>query len=324
MPFSWPKHLPQPHSVVVQNQRRTSDRYLFVFNPRWKAEHAVPAHRHTNPDGSLGGWVDNRAEVYAGCTIEPDAIVYGRAQLVRGTVLKGRAQVYGPVRLDSCYLQDEAHISVMDPHQNPAEPVLRAQRLQMLGNSFVTVESGSLSEVQLMNNSRIVGASGITISRTSLRDRAAIESTEGAPLPTHLNYVSLHGDARVNNSRLTFTDMQGNADVSGYEIYGDPVRRNRLGGDIKLVGPGKITSPICAQNSRELIRALEQLGVPQPEVAAGLPVNYSGTLTAMDPFAEWFIERDARNNTRVALALTGIEMATRLEAVHRELEAHKR
>jgi hypothetical protein len=191
----------------------------------------------------------------------------------------------------------------------------------MQGNSFITVESGSLSGVQLMDNSRIVGSRDITVSRTSLRDRAAVESTEGAPLPTHLSHVNLSGEALVTNSCLSFTDLQGKAAVSGYEIYGDPVKRNRLGGDIKLVGPGKITSPLCAENSRELIRALEQLGVPQPEVAAGLPLNYNGTRTAMDPFVEWEVEKKACSPRLVSLALQGIASATRMEELREKLGA---
>ena len=54
----------------------------------------VPAHRHTNPDGSEGGWVANTARVYG------NAWVYGNAQV------SGNAQflVIGPIGSRAAYL----------------------------------------------------------------------------------------------------------------------------------------------------------------------------------------------------------------------------
>ena len=49
----------------------------------------VPAHRHTNPDGKLGGWVADTATVTPTARIGKNAKVSGNAQV------SGYAQVFG-------------------------------------------------------------------------------------------------------------------------------------------------------------------------------------------------------------------------------------
>ena len=49
----------------------------------------VPAHRHTNPDGSLGGWVADTA------TVSPTAWVSGNAKVYGNAWVFGNAKVYG-------------------------------------------------------------------------------------------------------------------------------------------------------------------------------------------------------------------------------------
>jgi hypothetical protein len=43
--------------------------------------HEVPAHRHINPDGSVGGWVADTAYVAPTAYIGPDAEVYDEARV---------------------------------------------------------------------------------------------------------------------------------------------------------------------------------------------------------------------------------------------------
>ena len=47
----------------------------------------VPAHRHKNPDGSLGGWVADTATVIPTARIGKNAKVSGNAQVSGDTVL---------------------------------------------------------------------------------------------------------------------------------------------------------------------------------------------------------------------------------------------
>jgi len=61
----------------------------------------VAAHRHRNPDGSLGGWIADTAYVAPTAHVSPDAVIYSNAWVghnahvgdgvrVRGTVLSSR------------------------------------------------------------------------------------------------------------------------------------------------------------------------------------------------------------------------------------------
>lgn len=71
----------------------------------------VAAHRHVNPDGSVGGWVADTATVDATAHVGADAQVYGNARVsdtaqvydtarVSGNArVSGDAQVYGEARV---------------------------------------------------------------------------------------------------------------------------------------------------------------------------------------------------------------------------------
>ena len=53
----------------------------------------VPAHRHVNPDGSLGGWVANTARVFGTAWVFGDARVFGNAQVFGTAWVSGTARV---------------------------------------------------------------------------------------------------------------------------------------------------------------------------------------------------------------------------------------
>src|SRR3989344_6028702 len=61
----------------------------------------VPAHQHVNPDGSVGGWIADTAQVAATAYIGPDAVVfgnaqvYGSAQVCGSALVSENARVYG-------------------------------------------------------------------------------------------------------------------------------------------------------------------------------------------------------------------------------------
>ena len=60
----------------------------------------VAAHRHRNPDGTLGGWVADTAQVYGTARVYGTALVSGNAQVY------GTAQhlLIGPIGSRSAYL----------------------------------------------------------------------------------------------------------------------------------------------------------------------------------------------------------------------------
>ena len=78
----------------------------------------TPARRHMNPDGLLGGWVAETADVDATCYVSEDALIYGNAE-VKGMVkvhdearIHGDALVEGLVNLyGSTRVYGKAHIN---------------------------------------------------------------------------------------------------------------------------------------------------------------------------------------------------------------------
>jgi hypothetical protein len=59
----------------------------------------VLAHRHVNPDGSLGGWVADTATVEPTAYVGPDARVYENAQVFGDAQVYENAQVFGDARV---------------------------------------------------------------------------------------------------------------------------------------------------------------------------------------------------------------------------------
>lgn len=65
----------------------------------------VPAHRHRNPDRSLGGWVAETAFVAPTALVVPEARIYQQAQVLDRARVSGKARVSGDAQLSG-----EAHV----------------------------------------------------------------------------------------------------------------------------------------------------------------------------------------------------------------------
>lgn len=61
----------------------------------------VPANRHTNPNGTVGGWVQATASVAATAYLGPDALIYGRAEVYGKAQVFGRAVITDDARIQS-------------------------------------------------------------------------------------------------------------------------------------------------------------------------------------------------------------------------------
>ena len=59
----------------------------------------VAAHRHRNPNGSLGGWVADTAQVFGKAQVSGEARVFGGARVSGGAQVFGKAQVFGEARV---------------------------------------------------------------------------------------------------------------------------------------------------------------------------------------------------------------------------------
>jgi carbonic anhydrase/acetyltransferase-like protein (isoleucine patch superfamily) len=72
----------------------------------------VPAHRHMNPDGSLGGWVAETAHVDSTCYIGYNALVYGCANVFKNSAVYNFSKVCGNAWvLDNSGVFDRAVVS---------------------------------------------------------------------------------------------------------------------------------------------------------------------------------------------------------------------
>lgn len=71
----------------------------------------VPAHRHNNTSGRLGGWVANSASVHQYAFVNEDARVFGLAEVGERSHILGKASVYGRASVKgNAWLGDEAHV----------------------------------------------------------------------------------------------------------------------------------------------------------------------------------------------------------------------
>ena len=71
----------------------------------------VPAHRHVNPDGSVGGWVADTARVAETAYIGASARVYGYAGVFDKAEISGKARVYGYAHVSNkSVIHGQAHV----------------------------------------------------------------------------------------------------------------------------------------------------------------------------------------------------------------------
>lgn len=72
----------------------TSARSLVVRRDVPQLHQGVPMHQHTNPDGSVGGWVAQTAHVDPTVFLGKDVVVSGSAKVLDHAVLVGSVKVY--------------------------------------------------------------------------------------------------------------------------------------------------------------------------------------------------------------------------------------
>ena len=71
----------------------------------------VPAHRHVNTDGSLGGWVADTAKVAHTVYVGPHARVYGYAGVYDRAIIDSRARVSGYASVSNrAMIHGDAHV----------------------------------------------------------------------------------------------------------------------------------------------------------------------------------------------------------------------
>ncbi|MEI6746754.1 MAG: hypothetical protein WCL34_12400, partial [Methylococcaceae bacterium] len=97
------------HAVDVAIQKRNSVEIIaFDFGD---GKGAVPAHRHINPDSSLGGWVADTASVDSSVYVGENVVVYGLARVFEESKLSDNVRVFGKAQIfgSSC-ISDNASV----------------------------------------------------------------------------------------------------------------------------------------------------------------------------------------------------------------------
>lgn len=93
-------------STTQQAATKVIERPKFDFG-----DGPVRASRHTNPDGSIGGWVADTAHVDDTAHLAADARVYGNARVFGDGQVRDAAQVYDNARVgDGGVVSDRAHV----------------------------------------------------------------------------------------------------------------------------------------------------------------------------------------------------------------------
>jgi len=69
-------------------------------------------HQHRNPDGTVGGWVENTASVAISCMVSGNAQVSGNAWVSGNARVSGNAQVYGNAQVSgNAWVYDNAQVA---------------------------------------------------------------------------------------------------------------------------------------------------------------------------------------------------------------------
>jgi len=80
----------------VQKRELVAGEFMFTI-----AQGRVPAHRHLNPDGQMGGWVADTAYVDLLSFVHETALVYDNAQVLGRSVIHKNVKICGNVVVEN-------------------------------------------------------------------------------------------------------------------------------------------------------------------------------------------------------------------------------
>lgn len=175
-------------------------------------EGPVPAHRHVNPDGTVGGWIsdaavfDDRSQLWLG----PGASIGGTVTLTGKVVVDNNARVQGTCHLRNCRVLGRAVVAqrVMVGHRRPEMGMIIIQGAARVEGHNVT----------LSGHTKIFGSAHVTGTGTEIRD----SSVGGhAQMLGGLIYEStLRGNAIIRDD----ANVSGGAMIQGDAIIKDKAR----------------------------------------------------------------------------------------------------
>jgi carbonic anhydrase/acetyltransferase-like protein (isoleucine patch superfamily) len=194
-------------------------------------EGLVPAHRHTNPDGPLGGWVANTVSFFdtKEVWVEPDAKVSGHVVLSGNVKIGDNACVEGRAHITNATIKGSANIK--------SDATVGARN-----------ESGALPLIQ--GNAVIAG-------NTQIMDGSIIEGNAYiSGIGTEIKNAHVTDDARILGGTIHGADVSEQATITGQPvIIGDEISikgKSTVSENVSLRGKITLTGEVILQGSLNL------------------------------------------------------------------------
>lgn len=151
----------------------------------------IPARRHTNPDGSTGGWVAESATVAATATVTEHAVVFGNSRVIGQACVRDRARVFG-----NASILDNATVS---------------------GNSNVYGNATISDDAVVKGSARVYGYSFVAENSTVMEQAAVYGSAVIRNSAIIRGHAYIFGSAQVFGSAKIYGDcrVHGNARMGG-------------------------------------------------------------------------------------------------------------
>ena len=230
----------------------------------------VAAHRHKNPDGSVGGWVADTAMVDDAAYIGPSAEVFGEAYVGSGARIFGHARVY-----DDAKVLDRA---LVFGRAQAFDRALISGNARIFENAGVYGEAFVGMEAEVRGSARVSGyaqinGSAIIEGAACVYGNAMIAGTSRVSEEARVfGSAVLIGDTRVlRKARVGWGDWRNET------ISRSPMKLNDLclaGLDVDALSKLAVTWG--------LVESVDALGT-MPEAERALLLNLARDLAATDP-----------------------------------------
>jgi carbonic anhydrase/acetyltransferase-like protein (isoleucine patch superfamily) len=169
----------------------------------------VKAKRHTNPDGSVGGWVADTAEVAKTVHVGENAQVYDRAKVLGQARLLDKAEVF-----EDAIVSDNAEIS---GHADIRGDARVWDQAKVSGYAYVHGDAKVSGHALVADNTTVHGNAVVSGNAVVGGDVTISGNAKVSGDAKVYGNAKVSGDAKVSGHAEVqdFAQVEGNADVSG-------------------------------------------------------------------------------------------------------------
>ena len=215
----------------------------------------VAAHRHTNLDGSEGGWVADTATVQPTAIIGKNAKISGNAEIGGFAVVSGDAKVYG-----DAWVFDNAKVTgdaVVSGNAKVTGDAVVSGNAKVSGNAIVTGYAEVSGNAKVSGDAVVSGDAKVygyakVYGNAHVFDKAKV-----------FDNAKVSGDAKVyGNAEVSgYAEVSGNAKVTGYaevsgnaKVYGDALVSGNaeITGDAEVTGTGRSSHNLAGLGAAKL------------------------------------------------------------------------